>query len=238
MSKVRKIATIALGRGLNTIVNFLFLPYLSRTLSCGDYGSYGQTLLIITFVVALLSLGLPQIIYVFLNSHETKKVLTSSVTGSILLAIVGIFFIQIFNQTIAEYFGNPELSSLLRLYSVTLILILPFQILNSYLIFKGKVKISATVALLTNFIKIILVFIAIHYFNSVYYAFVGILCSQAIQLVIGVIYARRDLWFKIDTTLLVQQLKGGFPLGLTGVLTKVSFEYLENVKTEENTGVV
>jgi hypothetical protein len=57
-------------------------------------------------------------------------------------------------------------------------------------------------------------------------------------LVIGVIYARRDLWFKIDTTLLVQQLKGGFPFGVTGVLTKVSFEYLENVKTEENTGAV
>ena len=189
MSKVRKIATIALGRGLNTIVNFLFLPYLSRTLSYTDYGSYGQTLLIITFVVALLSLGLPQIIYVFLNSHTPKDVLTSSVFGSILLGIIGVCFILIFNQTIAEYFGNRELSSLLSLYSVTLVLILPFQILNSYLIYKGKVKVSATIALLTNFIKIILVFIAIHYLESVYYAFVGILCSQVIQLIIGVVYA-------------------------------------------------
>jgi hypothetical protein len=68
------------------------------------------------------------------------------VFGSILLAIAGVSFIFLFNQTIAEYFGNPELSSLLRLHSFTLLLILPFQILNSYLIYKGKVKASATIA--------------------------------------------------------------------------------------------
>jgi O-antigen/teichoic acid export membrane protein len=236
MSKVRKIATIALGRGLNTIVNFLFLPYLSRTLSYTDYGSYGQTLLIITFLVALLSFGLHQIIYVFLNSHRSKEVLTSSVFGSILLAIVGVSFIFLFNQTIAEYFGNPELSSLLSLYSFTLLLILPFQILNSYLIYKGKVKVSATIALVTNLIKIILVFIAIHDFNSVYYAFIGILISQIIQLAICLVYAHRDLWFKIDTRLLLQQLKSGLPLGLTGVLGS-GILYIDGVMVSKIEGI-
>jgi len=77
MSRVKKIATLSLGQGINVLVNFLFLPYMARVFSYEDYGTYGQVLLVTSFLAALLSFGLPQIIYVYLNQDRDKKVVFS-----------------------------------------------------------------------------------------------------------------------------------------------------------------
>jgi O-antigen/teichoic acid export membrane protein len=38
MSKFKKIATLGFGSGINILVNFLFLPILTKYLSQEDYG--------------------------------------------------------------------------------------------------------------------------------------------------------------------------------------------------------
>lgn len=98
MSNVKKIATLGFGTGINILVNFLFLPYMARVLSYEDYGSYSQVLLITTFAASLLSFGLPQIIYVYLNKHNNEKeVLSTNIFSAFIIGAIGTLVLIINN---------------------------------------------------------------------------------------------------------------------------------------------
>jgi O-antigen/teichoic acid export membrane protein len=194
---------------------------MTRALSITDYGNYGQTMLVIAFLVALLTFGLPQIIYVYLSqSNDKKQVLTSNLAGTVILGLIGTLAVYFSSAQISQWFENPELESLIKLFSFSIILVLPFQSINSYLIFINKVKTSSAISIVFNFIKISLVVMSIQYFDSVYLAIASILISQTLQLVTGLIIIRHsiDLNFNIKKNTLFTQIKKGFPLGLTGLL--------------------
>lgn len=221
MQKLTKVFTLAFGQGLNIIVNLLFLPYMARVLDYQEYGTYGQVLLIVSFLAALLSFGLPQIIYVYLaNADDSKRisVFNSCLYGSALIGLVGGIILISCSSLFSLWFNNEGLTILLQLYSLSLLFILPFNCINSYFIFFNKVKISAIIAVVTNILKVGFVITAIHVFHSVYIAIFGVLLSEIIQLTIGLIISRKSIKFKFDFILIKELLKKGFPLGLTGVL--------------------
>ena len=62
MSIIKKIGILSLGQGINILVNISFLPYMARVLNYSDYGSYGQAILIVSFVGAVMTAGLPKIL--------------------------------------------------------------------------------------------------------------------------------------------------------------------------------
>mgnify|MGYP003643063626 CR=1 FL=1 len=237
MSKIKKIATLGFGTGINILVNFLFLPYMARVLDYNDYGSYGQTLLIITFATSLLSFGLSQIIYVYLNKERNNlNVLSSNIYGAFLIGIVGFVFLALSSSFFSNWLNNPALNQLTFIYALSLPLTLPSQSINSFLIFKSRVKLSTTLVVVTNFIKVILVVAAIQLYSSVYLALIGILISQLIQLFLGLLFIKNQLVFKIDKALLLTQLKKGFPLGLTGILG-AGILYIDGIMVSKIEGV-
>lgn len=219
MSRVKKIATLTFGQGINVLVNFLFMPYMARVLSYEDYGSYGQVLLIITFFGAILSFGLSQILYVYLNTDkQLKTTFSTNIFAAIFLGVIGTMILIASTSFFESFLNNESLGKLLMVYSFSLIFSLPNQSINSLLIFSHKVKTSAALVVFTNLLKVLLVVFFIQVYQSVYLAFIGILISQVIQFLIGIILTRKSIELKIDRLLFVEQLKKGFPLGLTGVL--------------------
>jgi O-antigen/teichoic acid export membrane protein len=237
MSKFKKIATLGFGSGINILVNFLFLPYMARVLNYNDYGSYGQTLLIVTFANSLLSFGLSQIIYVYLNKEEsTNNVVSSNVFAAFSLGIIGFAFVALSGSFFASWLNNPSLESLLFIFAFSLPLSLPYLSINSFLIFKNRVKLSASLAVTTNIIKVVLVVTAIQLYGSISLALLGILTSQLIQLILGLFFTRKQLVMKIDKRLFFTQLKKGFPLGLTGVLG-AGILYIDGIMVSKIEGI-
>ena len=164
MSKFKKIATLGFGSGVNILVNFLFLPYMARVLNYNDYGSYGQTLLIVTFAASILSFGLPQIIYVYLNKEESSKnVISSNFYAALTLGLIGFLLLAFSSSFFASWLNNPSLKSLLFIFAFSLPLSLPYLSINSFLIFQNRVKLSASLAVITNLIKVVLVIVAYSY---------------------------------------------------------------------------
>lgn len=219
MSRVKKIATLTFGQGINVLVNFLFMPYMARVLSYEDYGSYGQVLLIITFLGAILSFGLSQILYVYLNSDKAlKTIFSTNIFAAIFMGAIGTIILLGSTSFFESFLNNESLGKLLMIYAFSLIFTLPNQSINSLLIFSNKVKTSAALVVFTNLLKVLLVVFFIQVYHSVYLAFIGILISQVIQFLIGIILTRKSIELKIDKSLFIEQLKKGFPLGLTGIL--------------------
>jgi hypothetical protein len=60
-SKSAKVLVLTIGNGINILINFLTLPYLVRSLSFEDYGSYGQVIMIISLLQGIFTFNLNQI---------------------------------------------------------------------------------------------------------------------------------------------------------------------------------
>tara|TARA_B110001452_G_C15208747_1_gene419285 strand:+ start:235 stop:1692 length:1458 start_codon:yes stop_codon:yes gene_type:complete len=220
LSIVKKIATISIGQGINTLANFLFLPYMARALDYSSYGSYGQVILIVSFVGAILTFGLPKILYVYLNEKKRyeKTVLSSNLFAALTLGVAGLFFLLFTGSFFSHWLGNGYIENLIYIYSFSLLFSIPYQSINSYFIFTNRVKTSVVLILFTNLVKVILVVMAIQFYSSVYLALIGILISQLLQFILGVYLIRKSIDFNLDKDLIFEQVKKGFPLGLTGLL--------------------
>jgi len=218
MSLVKKITVLTFGKGLNIIVNLLFLPYMARVLSYEDYGSYGQVILVSAFVGAFLSFGLSQIIYVYLSKENNpKEVLFSNLFTLLVMGALGSIFMFGLSSYTASWFDNPQLSFLVKVFSISLLFQLPFQSMVSYLIFVGKVKRTVSITISTNILKVVLVIGAIQLYNSVSLALIAIVISYVFQLLYAYLSIKSDLSFSIDFKRCLNQLKDGFPLGLTAL---------------------
>ena len=219
MSRVKKIGILALGQGVNTLVNILFLPYMSRVLDYEDYGSYGQAILIIAFASAILSAGLSQIIYIYLSREEAKTtILSSNIFGGLTLGLIGVTLMWLGSDYFAKWLNNPKLTLLISIYCFSLLFSIPNGSFNSYLIYTNKVKMSISLVVLTNLLKIALVITAIQIYKSVELALLGIVISQLFLFIANLIIQFNNLEFRINKTIALEQIKKGFPLGLTGIV--------------------
>lgn len=238
MSRVKKIATLSLGRGINVLVNFLFLPYMARVFSYDDYGTYGQVLIVTSFLGALLSFGLPQIIYVFLNQDRDKNtVFSSNLLAAFGLAIFGIALLYGCSGLISTFMSNERLSFYLKLYSIVLALELPFQVINSYFIYHERVKLSVRIAVFTNLLKVLLVVFVIQVYHSLTLAILAILIAQFVRLIVGLVNTNGIALLKLASLQLsFEQIKKGFPLGLTGLLG-AGILYIDGIMVSKFEGV-
>lgn len=237
MSLVKKITVLTFGQGLNVLVNLLFLPYMARVLSYEDYGSYGQVILIAAFIGALLSFGLSQIIYVYLSKEEnSKEILFSNLFTLAVMGAIGALLMFFLSNSIAYWFDNPQLVFLSKVFSISLLFQLPFQSMISYLIYIGKVKRTVVITVTTNVLKIILVISAIHIYNSVALALTAIVITYVFQLLFAYWSIQSDLIFSLDYKKCLNQLKDGFPLGLTALFGS-GILYLDGLMVSKMEGV-
>ena len=75
-----KVIVVAIGNGINILINFLTLPYLVRSLSFDDYGTYGQVLMIVTILQGFFTFNLNQIANIyFANEENDPKIVFSTI---------------------------------------------------------------------------------------------------------------------------------------------------------------
>lgn len=153
--------------GFNTLLNFIFAPYISRAFTVFENGTYGQVLLVSNLMVMIFSLGISNIYSILLieNKDEFNKVFSNStfllviagILGSIIQVIIGIFSQDIFNNNIYEYLLIFSVNTFFGILSSTLTL---------QLIYLGKTTGLLIITILLNLLKIILSVLAIQYFKS------------------------------------------------------------------------
>ncbi len=217
MSRIKKIGFLSFGQATNVLVNILFMPYMARSLSYEDYGSYGQALLIAGIFSGLFGVGLSQVIYIYLSdsTKSESQTYSSNMLACILSGIAGMCSLAMLSEFFSHVFNNTSLSTYLLTFSAYI----PISILNasihSFFIHQNKVKTSVVLLVFTNFLKILFVVLAIQLFSSVLLALCGILASILIQLILGILLTLKKIRLHTRFELLFEQMKSGFPLGLT-----------------------
>ncbi len=222
-NKTLKILVLILVQGINTFLSFIFLPYLSRALSVEDYGTYGQTLLIVNIVFVGFSFGLGKIIYTYFSDpkQDNNEVFISNLYVAVLS---GIFAILIFLPLVgftSNLFDNQNIEPLLLIYILSVPFSIAYLTVNASLIFFDKVSLVAKIAVFTNILKILLIIIAIQILNSILAIFYFLLFISFLQFSIGIYFSKKIFSFsskKFKLNLALEQLKYGLPLGLTSIL--------------------
>src|SRR5690554_617410 len=220
MSLTRKVGMMTLGQGINVVVNILFLPYMARALSYEEYGSYGQALLVTSVVATFLTLGLPQLLNVYLadETKDKKTSLSNNLITSILLGIIGAVLTFLMADWFGHIFDNTSLPYLIKVFSLSILFSIPFASLNSFFIYTGRVKLSVVLSVMTNVLKIILVVLSIQIYKSLPLALASMVLISFLQLVIALFYARTSLTTKFNRLEIKQQIIEGFPLGMTAAI--------------------
>lgn len=221
MSTVKNVSTLVFGKGINIIINILFLPFLARTLSVAEYGDYGQTILVVDIVKMLFSGGLASIIFVYLsNTKNNKQVISSNYYLGITLGVIACIILIAFSELIGRSFNNDNIPFYITLYSFSVIFSIPATTLSSVLIFYKKVPLYTKTIIFINSLRLILLFISIQFFASLKLVFISLSLLEFIKFILLTVILKRrltkDYLNKIKRG--VEQLKTGVYLNFANIL--------------------
>lgn len=226
MSRSLKILGLSVGDGINFILSFFFVPYISRALTVSDYGTYGQVLLIGGFLTTFLGFGFSKILYAELAKKENIKnnVLFSNLFLAFIFGLFGTLILLIFSFIISKSFSNPELLKLLYIYALAIPFQLLYTSLNSVLIFYGKIKKSVNVNVFSNLLRYVLIIISIQIFNSLVLVIYSLVIVYFMQFFLAYLSIPNFLQSgKISKISILTQLKTGIPLGLTVIISTIFY---------------
>lgn len=227
-SKTMGVIALFLGQSINILVSFLFLPYLSRSFSLNEYGTYGQILMVSDMIKMFFALGLSKIIFYYFSQQDldVKSVFYNNVLSSFGLGVLGSFIAFIFAPLIAFIFKNEQIPYLLTLSALSF----PFQIacqsLNGTLVFFKKIQISVFVSIVSNLLRSLLLFLSIFYTKKLDYVFMSLLASSIIEFLIYLVLTPKQVLgrYQVKLSLMKDQMIKGIPIMLTSILG-IAFTY-------------
>lgn len=179
-----KVIVVAIGNGINILINFLTLPYLVRSLSFDDYGTYGQVLMIVTILQGFFTFNLNQIanIYFANEEHDPKVVFSTLARFSLVMSLISCLVMFASIPLVGSAFDNDLLFRLLSFSVLNLFAQVIAPILISVLIFFNKVQNTVAILVSTNILKVASMFYAIHFLHSLEALMVGLSIVSLIQL--------------------------------------------------------
>lgn len=222
MSRTIKFITLTFSEGLNVLVGLLFLPYLARAMAIDDYGTYGQTLMIVALFRGIFALGLAKVIFSYLaNTRYTQgESLLGNIVACLSCGIISMMAVILISPLIAMQFDNEALNLLILIYAFSLPFSMVASSLNSALIFFDKVKSAASIVVVCNLIKVTLVVLAVQIYNSLPLIICALILVEVFRMILNYIFIPSEIknslkWTRKNS---LEQIKVGWPLGIASIL--------------------
>lgn len=223
------ILILVLSQGVNTVLGFLFTPYLVRALPKEVFGTYSQVMLMAEFAGILTSFAILQVsMMVFSNKERNlNDSIVTLVTTGLWAGLGGMILMLIFSYLAPQIFSNEMLGPFLRYFSIGLIANKLSTLLNQALIRIEKTKVILLLSTTTNFIKLSLGLVAIHYYNSVEMLLIVYACEPIINSIIQalILFKAKYLNGKFDRLIFNEMFKIALPLYFVEVLG-TSYTYI------------
>ncbi len=227
--KAVNVILLTVSQGVNTVLLFLFTPYLVRALEKSAFGSYQQTVLIADVISILTSIAIVQLAMMMFS--DIKKNFENSLKTVIMFTLaggmIGAGLCFLFSYFAGTLFENQLLGTLLKIFAVSIVGSKLNQVLNQAMIKVGQTKFLMVLSIVTNFLKLCLALVAIKVYHSLNMFLlvytVEILVSCAIQLL--VLYRMHLLNGKFEPSTLKEIFKIGLPLYVVELLGN-SYTYI------------
>jgi len=158
---------LILVNGLNFGINFIFSPFLARTLTLEEYGSYGQALMVSQFLILIFTIGIPSVYMILMAKYRNKVNILFSQVNYIFFTMATLSIpIQIMLAVYSRYWLGNDISSELNIFIFHTIGSILSSVLTLHLVFYNITKPLLYTTLITNIIKISLALLMIYHFKS------------------------------------------------------------------------
>jgi len=227
MSIKANLIFLTVSQSLNQLTSLLVFIALSRTLSQADYGTMREHVYIIEFAASILLFGLSDGLLALNKDPATNQKTITNISYYIFISttIISLFFLLVFRYDFFNWQKTNFMPFHLVLYAYSMML---FPLISSIAIIKKRIKAFIYFILLTMFVKVITVLLALfHLVNNVnvymLYTSLGV-----VSVIYYVIMERKAMLNFKDISLkhFVYTFKYTFPLGLS-ILIKKSYTYLD-----------
>jgi len=224
----KKILYLMIGNSIQSLFSLITVIVLSRILTKQDYGTYRQVWIFYSFLSPLFLVGIPTSLFYFMPrlSEDRKRIFLFQTT--IVLFVAGLLCSILFYASakyISYYFKNPELKSLIRIFSVYPIFIFPTAHLSYFLITINKHHISSFVTILFSFLLTIgLITPAILGYDLKTIVLTPVFVA-VLQFLISMIYYFNWIGkfsFYFDRSLIKNQINFSLPVGFANILHTAS----------------
>lgn len=220
-SRSVKVLALLFANGVNILIGFLTMPYLARSLSYEEYGTYGQVLLIGTIFTVIFGLGSTQVINVIYAENEGKedRVFSSNFWLFLISGVLAALAVGVFRYQIADVLNNEALADLLLLYAPCILFTVAATVYTTSIVYFGKVKELAVVTVATNILRITLLVIAITYYRSLSLAIIALGVGAFIQALwyLFSVPSEHRSFASFDSKILLDQLHISFPMLLVAL---------------------
>lgn len=215
------------GHVVNFVVSFLAVPYLARSLSQHDFGVYGQVLMVWEACMLLFNFGLNNSMALALTEQNRANDRSLFSTFTVLIGLMGMacsVFIFLFSYFAPYLFGHTAIMPLLRWASIFALLFFLNNAISRCLIYLNRSKYYVIGNVLGNILRVLIMFIAIHFYHSLWGAIMGVGVGIILQLIIGIWGIPRS-FFKgeVQTSQFVPILREGYLLSIT---YQIQYAYL------------
>lgn len=224
MSKPIKVVALAMGDGINLVLNFILVPILARLFDIETYGTYGQVLMIAGFWLSFLSMGLNTILLRDLAQTDNKVgVFGNNLMSGFLLGTLGTISLWVAAPYLQIHFNTVGLAENLRWYS----LFIPFTIAigscNAALIFLGKSRKIVGISVFINATRLVGIIALVSFFGHSLKMIFGYLTLLSV-LQFLLLMKNIDWHFSLDQVSksgVQKQIKEAWPLGLTIIISSM-----------------
>lgn len=186
---------------LTMVTSILQTMILSRELSEVEYGTYSQGLLVVNFMVPFLLLGLANAITYFSGQKDidVHKYVNTIVSTVFLLGVLGVVGIFIFRDAIQNYFGNPDLISVLPIVAFLPLLLNLISVYQTLFVAENMATSIAIRNAIVAVVQIGIVAISVYLLHDIHVIFLLLVLMDIVQIIIfGKIFKRRKYTVRIQ----------------------------------------
>lgn len=219
---------------VTTLTSILLTKILSVGLSLESYGTYSQVTVVVTIGTSLLLMGLGDALNYFYNKQDSdaeekrRRFVHTIFLLETLLGIVFSLLVILGRGVLANYFSNDAIKIVLIVASVKPMmdnLIYFYQILYISI---GRAKVIAIRNLLLAISRLISVFVAVHFFQSITMIFALLIVLDVIQLVLFKAFFAKECFcvniFKASAKQIRPIMAYGLPMGVYALTNMLSRE--------------
>lgn len=226
------IFAITFARIITMVTSIGQAMILSRVFDKHDYGTYSQTLIVITLLTNITSFGLSSSVKYFSSKNKDlnnqKDYFDTIFNLNIITGIVGATIILLFSNTIANYFENPSLQAMLlyvALRPMITNLVLDYQ---NLFVANGKSLIISYRNIVIGILQLVFVGIGAYILRDIKYILILLLLLDLLQLIYFNFFSRSKLFsisfFKINKNKVREILNYSVPLAIALMVGTINIE--------------
>jgi O-antigen/teichoic acid export membrane protein len=142
--------------------------------------------MVLSLIQGVFTFNLNQIANVYFSDKQYKpdEVFSTLFRITVLMSLLGCVFMLACIPFLEQVFDNNLIPRLLFLSLLNLFAQIPIPVFISVLIYFGRVKHTTSILVFTNILKILVMFISIHFLNSIEMMMIGLSITTVIQAVL------------------------------------------------------